>query len=406
MDRFRTSARKRGRRSILGGALVAAAMVAAPGLVRAQRKAVRLVSLNSLTGAGGVYGAPMRDLVKAVVDEVNAAGGVLGSPVELIVEDDQTNPEGGLRAARKVIDVDKAAAVVGVWSSGVTAAIAPICWGAETPVFTCAGADSITRLPHQGFIFRTQPISRVQVAAALRFVLDDGAKRLAMMFVQTPFAQISVDVGKEMAAARNIAFASVIYEPDKTTYRSELDQVLKTNPDYLFLGGLTPDTIVLLRDLYRASYKGKIMAGAYSVNTKLLEALPPDVTEGITTFDPASALESPAYEHARKLAKNPSLDRFTTQAYDHVNLALLAAALAGDGSGKVIRDHVRKLKAEGGKPVVSAPEGLKLIAAGQAINYMGASGPCSFDGQGDVLHSGYIFNRVRGGKLERLRFVP
>src|SRR5262249_46459778 len=86
MDRYATSARKRGRRSILGGALAAAAVVAAPGLARAQRKPVRLASLNSLTGAGGVYGAPMRDLVKAVVDEVNAAGGVLGSPVDLIGE--------------------------------------------------------------------------------------------------------------------------------------------------------------------------------------------------------------------------------------------------------------------------------------------------------------------------------
>ena len=37
--------------------------------------------------------------VKAVVDEVNAAGGVLGRKVELVSEDDQTNPEAGVRAA-------------------------------------------------------------------------------------------------------------------------------------------------------------------------------------------------------------------------------------------------------------------------------------------------------------------
>lgn len=406
MDQFDRSGPPTARRRVLAGALAAAALVAAPANVRAQRTTVRLASLNSLTGAGGVYGAPMRDLIKAVVDEVNAGGGVLGTAVELIGEDDQTSPDAGLRAARKVTDVDKVSAIVGVWSSGVTAAIGPVCWGAETPVFTCAGADSITRLPHQGFIFRTQPISRVQISAAMNFVLGDGATRVAMMFVQTPFAQISVDVGKEMTTARSIPFASVIYEPDKTTYRSELDQILKTNPDYLVLGGQTSDTIVLLRDLYRANYKGRIMAGAFSVNTKLLESLPPDVTEGITTFDPASALESPAYENARKLAKNPSLDRFTTQAYDQVNLALLAAASAGDAGGKAVRDHVRKLKAEGGTPVFNAPDGLKLIAAGKAVNYMGASGPCSFDERGDVLHSGYIFNRVRAGKLERLRFVP
>ena len=63
--------------------------------------------------------------VKAVIDEVNAAGGVLGRKVELISEDDQTNPEAGVRAARKRIDVDKVSAILGTWASSVTTAVAP-----------------------------------------------------------------------------------------------------------------------------------------------------------------------------------------------------------------------------------------------------------------------------------------
>ena len=47
--------------------------------------------------------------MQAVVAEVNAAGGVLGRQIELVVEDDQTNPEAAVRAARKLIDVEQGA---------------------------------------------------------------------------------------------------------------------------------------------------------------------------------------------------------------------------------------------------------------------------------------------------------
>ena len=38
---------------------------------------------------------------------MNAAGGLLGRKIEYLAEDDQTNAEAGVRAARKLIDVDK-----------------------------------------------------------------------------------------------------------------------------------------------------------------------------------------------------------------------------------------------------------------------------------------------------------
>ncbi len=59
---------------------------------------------------------------------MNAAGGVLGRRIELLGEDDQTNPEAGVRAARKLIDVDKVSAIIGTWASAVTTAVAPLCW--------------------------------------------------------------------------------------------------------------------------------------------------------------------------------------------------------------------------------------------------------------------------------------
>src|SRR5258708_25172365 len=114
------------RRRLLGGAAAVAGLSTLP--LRAQGGPIKIGTLTPLTGAGGPYGPVMVKAVKAVVDQVNAAGGVLGRKIELVSEDDQTNPEAGVRAVRKLIDVDKVSAILGTWASSVTTAVAPLCW--------------------------------------------------------------------------------------------------------------------------------------------------------------------------------------------------------------------------------------------------------------------------------------
>ena len=145
------------RRRILTTGMALGAGLAFSPLVRAQAGPIKLGTLTPLTGSGGPYGPAMVTTVKAVIDEVNAAGGVLGRQLVLVSEDDQTSPEAGVRAARKLIDVDKVSAIMGTWASSVTTAVAPLCWESKTFLSTVSGADSITGLPHLGYLVRTQP---------------------------------------------------------------------------------------------------------------------------------------------------------------------------------------------------------------------------------------------------------
>src|SRR4029077_19928654 len=102
---------------------------------------------------------------------VNAAGGLLGRKLEYIVEDDQTNAEAGVRAARKLIDVDKVQAIMSVWASAVCTAVLPLCWENKVMLLGIAAADSIALLPHQGYFVRTQPHTELQGQEHGRFIL-------------------------------------------------------------------------------------------------------------------------------------------------------------------------------------------------------------------------------------------
>ena len=116
--------------------------IAAPAIGARAERAADLGVLTPLTGAGSFDGPRMLKAMQAVADEINAAGGVLGRKVELVVEDTETNPEAAVRAAHKLVDVDKVPVIMGTWASAVTTAVAPVCWESKTFLTTVSGADS------------------------------------------------------------------------------------------------------------------------------------------------------------------------------------------------------------------------------------------------------------------------
>ena len=386
-----------GRRTALASSLAA---IASPAVVRAQSDPIRLATLTPLTGAGGSYGPSMAKVAASVVEEVNKAGGVLSRRVVLVSEDDQTNPEAAVRAARKLIDVDKVAAIMGTWASSVTTAVAPLCWENKTFLCTVSGADSITLLPHQGFLIRTQPNSTLQVTRLAEFILSLGAKKVFTMIPQTPFTQSTFDILNKVLPTGGATHQSLIYDDKKNTYRTEVDQALRASPDIILANGYTPDTVVLLKDVYRAGFKGKIIGFAYSINQKLVDQIGQnEVVEGVYTFAPSPAEGSGAFDRVKALSGLTNPDPYTSQVYDHINMVLMSIAVAKEASGTAIKDNIRKISQGGGKSVDNAVDGLKAIATGEKVDYTGASGPCDFDERGDILDCKFRYEQIKSGKF-------
>jgi branched-chain amino acid transport system substrate-binding protein len=395
------------RRAFLEGVAAAWALGGAPAVARAQGGAIRLGTLTPLTGAGGNYGPSMLKAMQSVAGEINAAGGVLGRKVELVSEDDQTNPEAGVRAARKLIDVDRVSAIMGTWASAVTTAVAPLCWESKTFLTTVSGSDTITLLPHQGYLVRTQPNTQLQGRKFAEFMVSVGSKRVAILAVQAPFALPTQKViGEELKKRGSELVAAVVYDKDKTTFRSEIDQVLKARPDMIYLNGYTPDVTVVLKDLFKAGYAGAKIAQAYAVNAKLLGSLPPEVTDGTYTIAPSPSIDSTAYKRLARALGNDDLDPYSCQTHDHISLVCLAIAHAkGEATGTAVKDHVRKISQGGGTRVDSAVDGLRLLAQGKDVNFDGASGPCEFNDIGDILDTKFRYEQAEKGKFKLLKIA-
>lgn len=377
-----------GRRAALLGSL------ALPFVARSGRAAmpIPLGAINPLTGAGGSYGPAMAKVAKALVERINHTGGVIGRPIALDVEDDQTNPTVGVEAAHKLIDVEKVVAIVGTWASAVTTAVAPLCWQSHTMLFCVSGADSITRLPHHGYIIRTQPNTHLQSGRAAEFLLQHGAKRVFGLSAQTPFAVDSWNRLKEVLEQGAAEGAGdIVYDPKQTSFRSEISQALAAKPDTLFLNSYAPDLEILLRESYQAGFNGKRFTFAYAANHAVLKALPAAVTNGLWSFAPSPDVTSPAYKAVQGILGVSDPDPYSCQIYDHVALVALAIGKAGTASGLAIHDNVRKISQGPGQHLSDPVEGLRLLAEGKEINYDGASGPCHFTPSGDILSCKFLF---------------
>jgi branched-chain amino acid transport system substrate-binding protein len=395
------------RRCLLGGALAggALALLAPRRLAAAGKKAIQLGTIVPLTDGGGPYGPDIAKAQQAVLAEVNEAGGLLGRRIELVVEDDQSNIDATVRAARKLIAVDKVESIMGIWASADAMAIAPYCWQAKVMMLCLAAADNITQLPHQGYVARTQPSTSLQGLQFGILAVGEGIRHLFVLMPRTVFAEATIKQIAGHCEGKGVKVSSLIYDAKKTSFRAELDEVVRANPDMLMLGGYLADTVVLAQDAYRAEYKGKIAGFAYAIGPRFIERAGPVVADGAYAIEPVPATGSSAYARLRILTGKSDLDTYTCQGYDQINLALLAMASGKNPTGTGIRDNLRKIGDPAGITVDNALDGLRALAEGRAINYDGASGPCKFAPNGDLAAANFRVSKVRGGVIETYKML-
>ena len=358
--------------------------------------------LTPLTGAGSFDGPRMLKAMQAVADEINAAGGVLGRQIELVVEDDETNPEAAVRAAHKLIDVDKVPVIMGTWASAVTTAVAPVCWESKTFLTTVSGADSITHLPHQGYLIRTQPNNQLQATKHAEFIIRHGAKRVFILAIQAPFAEPTRQYLTDTLTPKGVdgrRLAGLRQGQDQLPVRGgpgAEDQARSAVPERLCAGCRGGAARPVSRRLRRHEIHPVLCAD----REDRCSELPKEVTQGVITVQPSADVNSPAYAAAAKRLGIAAPDSYEAQATDWISIVALTIAKAGQATGTAIRDTVRKITNSDGEMVYTAVDGLAALKAGQGHQVHRRQRPCTFTDIGDITDCKFRYNRVENGAFK------
>ena len=95
---------------------------------------IKIGAVLPFSGGVELYGAQAKLGLELAAKEINAGGGILGRPVEVIYEDDKTDPAAAVDATRKLIERDGVLALVGPITSRNLNAMAPEVERLKTPL--------------------------------------------------------------------------------------------------------------------------------------------------------------------------------------------------------------------------------------------------------------------------------
>lgn len=389
------------------GALAVALALSAG--VQAQSGGELLIGgLVPVTGAGAPYGGNMLKAMEIGVKEVNDAGGMAGRSLRLIAEDSQTQPQAAVLAAKKLIEINKVQAILGTWASGVTLAVLPLTDAANIIQMNVSGAPAISEIDKKDLVWRFQATNDRFGRAFAEIAAKNGYKKPATMAFNNASGRGNTDgFIKAWEAKGGKVLANVVYEPNRSSYRSELQKVLATDPDVIVMGSYLPDTTIILREWFQSGAENAWIIPGWAANPELVQALGQEVTDGIISVDTVSNSDADSYKdlnqrYRQATGADLADNVYAAMTYDMViSLALAAHKAGADATPQQISDQIRAVSNPDGEKVYSYAQGKALLDAGKDIDYEGASSRLNFDEYGDSSPDFGVY-AIRDGKFERV----
>lgn len=245
----------------------------------AQPAPIKIGVLTSFSGTLAPVGQQVKWGFELAAKEINAAGGILGRQIQLIEEDDESNPTVAARKAEKLLQQDKVDFVTGMIHSGGSLAVAQIAErNGKLAATTVSYSSNITGAQCNPNMFRVSAHSGIQ-AAALTTWLSKNASGQRYVIV-APDYEMGRDAGGQFAEGVKRGGGTVVATvrpplgaKDFSTYFGELRS---SRPDVLLT--MTPgnDTVRLLtqmRDAGLISPRLTLAGAAGAVGRGNLDAL-------------------------------------------------------------------------------------------------------------------------------------
>lgn len=368
-------------------------------------------NLNSFTGSLAEFGPPLRNAIELAADHVNRAGGVDGASMVVISRDTGVNPVQGVDAARALVDVENAVAIVGALSSGVTVAVANavVIPHGTVLVSGASTAPSISVLEDNDFIFRTTPSDASQGVVLARLAREQGYQKVGVMYINNAYGEGLADQFEEsFTALGGTVTAKVPHEEVQPTFLSELEKATEGDPDVLAVMSYPTQAEVYVREAMEGGYVDSFLFVDAVKGPEWIDSIDAwaalDGTLGTAQGAPGSpakdAFEKAYVDSFGFLPSHP----FMGEHYDATVLIALAAAKAGTTTDSAaIRDQMRFVANPPGEAIgpgrAEIARALRLIAEGEDINYEGAGGAVDFDENGDVFGTIEIWT-VKDGEIQ------
>ena len=303
---------------------------------------------GSMTGGEATFGQATDEGVRLAVEEVNAAGGIRGKKIKLVTMDDQGKAEDAASVVTRLIEQEKAVALLGEVASSRSLAAAPIAQNKKIPMVSPSSTnpkvtevgDYIFRTcfidPFQGTVMAKFAVENLKLkkVAILRDVKSDYSVGLADYFIQK-FKELGGEI-----------VADTSYQSGDVDFKAQLTSLKGSNPEGLFIPGYYTEVGLIARQARELGIKAKLMGGDGWDSPKLSEIGGASVDGSVFSNHYSNETTDPvAVEFMSKFKAryNKMPDGLSAAGYDAAKVLLKAMQAASDFSPTSIRDQLAKI---------------------------------------------------------------
>lgn len=224
---------------------------------------IKIGTIQPISGPVSAYGVQTKNAIEMAVAEINAAGGVLGQKLELVVADDEANPEKTVNAFKRQVTQDKIIGLVGALTSKCSLSITKEAQDRKIIMISPSSTnDTVTAAGE--YIFRAcyNDSFQGQVCASFAFNNLKGTKAAILYDNTNDYSKgLRDNFSAKFQELGGTIVAEEAYATGDADFSAQITKLKGTNPEVIFL----PDyynTVSLIAKQIRAAGITVPMLGA------------------------------------------------------------------------------------------------------------------------------------------------
>ncbi|RLM67828.1 ABC transporter substrate-binding protein [Halorubrum sp. Atlit-26R] len=350
-------------------------------------EAYEIGMVDSQTGSLSAFGERNQRGVNLALSTVNEVG-INGRDLDIVVEDSESENQGGIAAAQKLVNQDGVPFLIGAVGSGVSLAIYESVVEGTDVVQLSQNSTGLNLTEFPGLL-RMSPSGRSQSLALSNLITDDGYDEVAITYVNNDYGQSLTDAFVD--AYDGEVVYNTPHDQDQQSYSGVVSEMNSSGADAWLFITYQAEFATMVNEVFSSGYEAQFY-GADSVSgDNVLENTPEGSIEGMKIVVPSAPVEEENYQSFAD-AFESEYDRQPTSwaayAYDCVINAALAIQAADEFTGAALQDTVRRVSGPEGETVTSFEAASQILADGGGpddVDYQGVSGPIDFDENGDPV---------------------
>jgi branched-chain amino acid transport system substrate-binding protein len=237
---------------------------------------IKIGMSEPLTGDIAASGTYVANGARIATEVVNSSGGVLGRQIQLILEDNKSNPKEAVATAEKLLSGDKVPVLLGAWGSTLTLAIMPRLMEYQVPMVVETASSGKITTSGNPWVFRISPPSSVEAKVFGDSRLEKfspALKKADMLVVNNDWGRGAAEEFSKMLRAKGIQIGvSETMAPDATDLSAQLAKIKQSGGDTLFVTtGIEQLTLVLKQAQEQRVPHRIVSTGGSSAPDQLIE---------------------------------------------------------------------------------------------------------------------------------------